>query len=282
MTRSNIFEILKNKYDINNEFDNIYSLSEQHIIYDVNKFEYITVEVLVDRYYFCWWKQRLYCQDTYQMKNNLDLLFPPFSVDKKIAYLEYFLNLLYLLNNFIDKKIFQITSKKIILEENINILLEHMNLQKMEFPYEEKVIVLPKDPLATSIAEISSKETAFSILKYNHYSLNGDIKQKKDILLAIANEYEVLLKNPIDGFSSYFKNATNLLNNLNIRHNNCKEGSSYYKPYIANMSSKTLEKWYDELYQLLLFCIFIKDNVERNKNIDALLKQVNLKDKENV
>ena len=59
-----------------------------------------------------------------------------------------------------------------------------------------------------------------------------------------------------------------MLNNLNIRHNNrSKKDKSKYKEYVAKMSKVRLEKWYDELYQMMLLAILLLDNADRtNKN----------------
>ena len=56
------------------------------------------------------------------------------------------------------------------------------------------------------------------------------------------------------------------VNKLNIKHNNKKE--------IENLSDEQLEEWYDELYQLLLFCVLIKDNIERKNKADEFLKSL--------
>lgn len=63
-----------------------------------------------------------------------------------------------------------------------------------------------------------------------------------------------------------------MLNNLDIRHNN-KEGKNKNNLVISLKNDK-LEKWYDELYQLLLFCVLIKDNTERKNNIEKFLKNL--------
>ena len=68
------------------------------------------------------------------------------------------------------------------------------------------------------------------------------------------------------------------LMNMNlIRHNN-KSGKNK-KELVAQMSDEELESWYDELYQLLLFCVLIKDNKERKDKVDELLKRINTQPK---
>ena len=157
----------------------------------------------------------------------------------------------------------------------MDLLLEHINYEKYIFDNEEKLILVPKNPAATAVAEISSQETAMAILKYHHALLKGQLEEKRKILLSIAHEYESLLSNGVDGFNDYFTKAREMLNNLDIRHNN-KEGK-HKKDFIINMSTEELEKWYDELYQLLLFCVLIKDNKHRKDEITKFLEQVDRK-----
>lgn len=79
-----------------------------------------------------------------------------------------------------------------------------------------------------------------------------------------------MLSKPIDGFRDYFVKANNMLNNLDIRHNNKDDKNK--NNLVISLKNDELEKWYDELYQLLLFCILIKDNTERKNNIEKFLK----------
>ncbi len=63
-----------------------------------------------------------------------------------------------------------------------------------------------------------------------------------------------------------------MLNNLDIRHNNKDDKNK--NNLVISLKNDELEKWYDELYQLLLFCILIKDNTERKNNIEKFLKNL--------
>ena len=66
-----------------------------------------------------------------------------------------------------------------------------------------------------------------------------------------------------------------MLNNLNIRHNNrSKKDKSKYKEYVANMSKTRLEKWYDELYQMMLLAFLLLDNIERKKKVSELKSKI--------
>lgn len=284
MTRKNIFEILKEKYDINREITKITTLFDQIRITATNpltfKSDACSIEKICDIFCFPTWKQRssyLGCEEM-----RLDLQLPPGNNLKTvdiIKYLEYYINILTLIQdrcNFRNNLNFSCPQLFWMMLENIDILLENLNYEKIIFDEEEKVILVPKNPAATAVAEITdNKDISFAILKYNHASLKGDLEGKRQLLLSIANEYEPLLKKPIDGFKDYFSMATGVLNNIHLRHNN-KTGKDK-KEVVANMSDKELEKWYDELYQLLLFCVLIKDNVKRKNEIDELLKKLKKK-----
>ncbi|MBR1778303.1 MAG: hypothetical protein IJ752_06955 [Alphaproteobacteria bacterium] len=185
--------------------------------------------------------------------------------------LEYFLNIIRLM----QKKIgfgteFRYDDKYIMLLQNITLLLDHLHYEEHYFEDEEKVILIPKNPAATAVAELSSEDTAFAILMYHHGSLKGNLTEKRKLLSQIALEYEPLLRKGVDCFSDYFDKARALLNNLDIRHNN-RSGKNK-NPLIETLSAEELEKWYDELYQLLLFCILIKDNTTRKNNMAEFLK----------
>lgn len=281
MARQDIFGLLASKYNIVKEMNKIAQLFEQ-IKVGYNNFNFTqpqqtyTIEQIFEWNCFPKWKQRGPYISCVEMRADLNLPHQ-FSKDKEsiIQGLEYYINILTMLQDKLNiSNNINISCPPIyhMLVENIDILLERLNYEKQIFYDEEKVILVPKNPAATAAAEISSKETAFAILKYNHASLKGDLEGKKQLLLSIANEYEPLLKKPIDGFKDYFDKTNALLNNLHLRHNN-KTGKDK-KQIVAEMPNEELEKWYDELYQLLLFCVLIQDNVKRKAEVDTLLKKL--------
>ena len=279
MGRKNIFELLSEKYNIVKEMNKIAELFSGIKITATNPLNFqsgiYSIEQLFEWNCFPKWKQRGPYLSCAEMKADLNIP-NSFSnnMDDIIKGLEYYINILRLVTvNFSRNPNISYPPAYLMLLKNIDILLEHLNYEEQVFDQDEKVILVPKNPAATAVAEITDKEhIAFAILKYNHNSLRGDLEGKRQLLLSIANEYEPLLKNPIDGFTDYFKKATFLLNNLNLRHNN-KSGKDK-KQFVVDMPNKELEKWYDELYQLLLFCVLIKDNVKRKKEIDDLVKKL--------
>lgn len=274
-SRKSIFEILEEQYDFNKEFQKISYLFNCNM---VNRIGYgYPIEWFVNKIFHDW-KARGSCINCADMRRELEIdtitkLEKP-SFDQIILCLEYYVNILFV---FVKKcfplpKEFKTSNDLLMLQRNINILIEHMNFTRHIVAEEEKIILIPNNPAAISVAETAPKNIAFAILKYNHASLNGQLEEKRKLLHSIANEYEALLDNPTNGFSEYFKTVRGLLNNLNIRHNN-NDGKNQNN-LIKNMSPQELENNYDELYQLLLFCILTKDNSNRKKVADELLKKI--------
>lgn len=280
MTRLNMFEILKEKYNINDEFSRILQLFNSDLVkgtwknYTIEQMSAVT---------FPKWLGRGTCINYQDMRKELGIdnvikaYFQPSDVEI-ILCLEYIVNIIALFEKIKNTNYeYKVLSLYSMLVKNIDILLDYMHYQKYNIKDEEKIILIPKDPAAMTVAEQSSEDTALAILMYNHASLKGDLECKKEILRKIAKEYENLLKDGINGFSEYFDKARHMLNEFDIRHNNIDKGKSQHK-LILKMSAKKIEEWLDELYQLLLFCVLIKDNVKRKKEIEEFLKILNKKD----
>lgn len=270
MVRKNIFEILDDIYDIKIEINKIDFLFKEALLIVQNQLNFQqqkgNVEAVIEDKLFFVWKQRGSCLNCEEMRRKLGINITKYGLDDIIIRLEYYLNIINLANTKLRYPNFQKTQQFIILEDNIKILLDHLNYECLNIPEEEKVLLVPKNAAATSVAEISSKDTALAILMYNHASLKGDLSQKRNLLLKIYLEYETLLKKGITGFSEYFDKTRGLINKLNIKHNNKKE--------IESLDNEQLEEWYDELYQLLLFCVLIKDNKERKDKAEEFLKSL--------
>ena len=278
MARQNIFEILKSKYDIVKEINKIMVLYNKISIrgnsyadnrsYSIEKF--FETKILPN------WKQRGAYLSCEEIRNDLDIVdyfVNASKIDDIMLSLEYIQNILYL----IYKKVYNIYNYVFpkefdLMLQNINILLEHLNCEIKIFENEEKVILIPKNPEATAVAEISSEDTALAIFMYNHHSMKGDVTEKRRLLYQISLEYETLLKKPIEGYNDFFNKTNQLLNNLHIRHDNkTKDGN---KNNVIEIDDKELENWYDELYQLLLFCVLIHDNLERKNRVADFLKSM--------
>lgn len=280
MSRKNIFEIINNNYDIAHEIDKITELFNYNMVsYIDNRCQQrtTTLERIFEVQILPTWKQRgtLLSIDEIKDKLNIPESFeesPLWNIDDALNLLEIYDNIAYLIHKKLNRDVYQLDNCFNLLIENIHILLDHLNYKHKIFENEEKVILIPKNPAATAVAEISDEETAMAILRYNHHTLKGDLETKRHLLNSIAREYEPLLNNPIEGYIDFFKKTNGLLNNLHIKHNNIESVDN--KNLVIDIDDKTLEHWYDELYQLLLFCVLIDDNLKRKNDAGEFLKSL--------
>jgi len=150
-----------------------------------------------------------------------------------------------------------------VIIENIMIILEKTNhefIQKADNQY----IIVEKNKTATQAANIVTDDTvSLQILEYNHYSLKGNLEKKRQILDAIGQCIEPILKsNKLreNGYSTLQFDAGFLLNNFHIRHNN-KEGKNK-QDYIASIDDAVLETWYDKAYNTLLMVIIANEQID--------------------
>ena len=165
----------------------------------------------------------------------------------------------------------------LLLRKIMDDCLAHYNHRAEYYPELEQLIVIEDKPEATAVAEIVDTDLSYKVLRYNHYLLKGDLKEKKDILLALGADLEpkrrqiqVIDKDLVDGIFY-------ILNNLNLRHNNKTVGDKNYRQAVADMDDTTMEDWYDELYQMMLLAYLQLDQVSRNDKVKALKQAVSPK-----
>ncbi|WP_455530228.1 hypothetical protein, partial [Ruminococcus sp.] len=220
--------------------------------------KYYSLEDFFDAFMFKTWKARGTCISCEDMREalNLDEILdsddPTF--EETISYCEYVANLIKLHDRAELKEgvHFYNTSVTVAIITNLNSIMDWLNQEMVFFENEERVLITEKNAAVTAAAECVDEELAYQIVKYNHYTLKGDISKKKEILLKLGSELE-----PKRGQlnSKLGDNIFFMLNNLNIRHNNKSKKDKNYKEYVAKMKKNKLEEWYDELYQMMLLAM---------------------------
>lgn len=88
----------------------------------------------------------------------------------------------------------------------------------------------------------------------------------------MANKYEGMKSNIKSLNSKLDDDIGFMLNNIHIRHNN-KSGKSK-KDYVSKMRKDTMEKWYDETYQMLLLAFLLNEQPSRSKKISQLKEKI--------
>lgn len=279
MVRKNIFEILENKWDSVAEIERIYKLLNRKSITNPFGKDMSPIDV-VNQYCFHNWNNRHSYLNIEDMARALNIKIEYYNIPNTLSttmilnYLEFASNIVMLC----DTKIFEENAKfdyytdYRILDENIENALEHLNFCKYEINNEEKIILIEKNPSATAVAEIMDEDTGCKVIEYNHYLLKGDIDKKREILLQLANKYEGMKSNIKSLNSKLDDDIGFMLNNINIRHNN-KSGNSK-KEYVSKMRKDTMEKWYDETYQMLLLAFLLNEQPSRSKKISQLKEKI--------
>ena len=134
----------------------------------------------------------------------------------------------------------------------------------------EEIIIIEKNPVAIEVAD-KKPELTDVIIEYNQYLLRGNIERKKELLKYIADTLEPERKT----LSGIDKHMTDdfffMVNNWNIRHNNCdsRDAKNYNKKF-DGLSMAQKEECYDLVYEQGLALYVLKEQQERNKKIDLM------------
>ena len=273
MARKNIFELLDEKWNREEELVRVIRLFQKEYIISDSRRGY-TLKDFVNAYCFKDWKNRgrYIDMEDYLQALNFDALYKRAAED-----IGDFLTTIEIIYNFYQMALVKTNGHRFnhytglaTLRENMDICLAQYNYSAFYFEEKEQVTVSEKDPAVTAATEISDSETAFQIIQYNHHLLKGDIKAKKKILLHLASELEPK-RSMLNRINKVFSDDIfMLLNNLNLRHNNCDSKSKDYKKHVANMPKEKLEEWYDELYQMILLAKLELDHLARKDRIIEL------------
>ena len=275
--RKSIFDIVSETIDIPGDVQRLYYLTYQLKIIDDTYMHKTVFEYVADHCFGSWSKRGHFVelkdfQDAFSF-NEVVAKAKDGDTEAFIVYLEYIYNLWRLAHwAFTCRAIKHRTNDfdliKRIIDDNL------ANLNHKVYTQNDYLILVEDKPEVTAVAEIVEQTLAFDIIRYNHRALKGNIEQKRSILLKMGNALEPRQNALIRLNSSLKSDISCLLNNLNIRHNNCdKQDRSNYKECVAKMPASELEEWYDELYQMMLLAFLQLDNIERTQKVAELKSQ---------
>lgn len=142
------------------------------------------------------------------------------------------------------------------IRSNIFYVLEKTNHELRE-DKDGNLIVVAKNHSAVLAAEIAEDENvSLDIIEYNHYSLKGNLCEKKKILSSIGLYIEPTLRNRTlqdTPYKSLLSDTGFVFNNFHIRHNNLTGPKA--QEYTQSLNDADLEKWYDKAYDMALAVI---------------------------
>ncbi len=284
MSRKNIFELINETYDLKSELERIKRLFVNEKIVEYAYERYCSVLDAVRLVGFSTWKNRGRCVDADEFLSALEYdnnlwRKAPYENDELFKLIEIVYNFWYIAFNYrYATTTFSENGERkkrfFLLKENLDECLSQYNYKGEYFPDLEQLIVVEDKPEATAVAEIVDKEVSRKVLRYNHFTLKGDLKAKKEILVALGSELESKRKQLHGIDSSLESDIFYMLNNMDLRHNNRAHESKYYKKAVEEMDEGALENWYDELYQMILLAYLRMEQEDRAVKVKELKKIV--------
>lgn len=129
------------------------------------------------------------------------------------------------------------------------------------------IIIVEVNPIAVEVADCVP-ELADVIMEYNHYLLRGDLNRKSELLVALAKALEPYRKDLKAICPTVEDDFFYLVNNMDIRHNNCAsiDGKNYNSKF-DSLSSKQKEEWYDLTYEQGLTLFVMLEQRKRTRLI---------------
>lgn len=291
MERRNIFDLLDSNINYKNEIKKIEEMmhfkrmvSERLKIF-MDDFSYsgtfTSIVEYVDNNYFIEWKYRHTCMNYKDFLKTLGLWNLQYAEDISaqsfLLYLEAVLNYLNLYQNIEPDSdtIIDISDKMNVLYQNIISCLDHFGMESIEIEKGQRILIVEKDAAATSVAELLPDDYAIEVYQYNSFRLKGDLVKKKEILGSLGRHLEAKRQKLKEAYSRLDTDVFNLLNGLDIRHNNVEDKDSrYYKEFVANMDSAQLEELYDDLYQMILLSFLMIDEIERKQRLAPIVARI--------
>lgn len=282
--RKSIFDIVAESIDMESETNRLVTMSSEEDVLVINSYSYKTLFDYVNEYCFKNWAQRSHFIDVDDFLQALEFE----DLKGEAAYnVDAFLTLVELIYNFweLSHNKFYDNEKRYRMQwcgnyYHLKDVMDDVLSQYNHVAYineeQECVLVVEDKPEVTAAAEIMpTPALAVDVVKYNHRSLRGELEQKKKILLAMGLELEAKRKRLRTINSALENDIFFMLNNLNIRHNNKSKGDKNYKEYVAKMRKDRLEKWYDELYQMILIAFLLMGNAKRADKVKELKSKIN-------
>lgn len=277
--RKSIFDIASASINISNEVDRIVSMSAKEKStysppYGLTLFEFI------DKCCFRDWSYRGHFVNVVDFLETVN--YNEIKKDAKNGDTDAFMTLIELTYNFWNLAYRDIMDKDSQNGWNNNffhlrdVMLDNLGKYNHKAYIEnERILIIEDKPEVTAVVEIIEQDLAIDIIRYNHRSLQGEIELKKKILISLGSELEPKRKELQALNKQLSEDIFFMLNNLNVRHNNrSKKDIAKYKEHVAKMTKARLEKWYDELYQMMLLAFLLLDNVDRTASVKELKEKI--------
>lgn len=271
MTRKSFVDILKN-YEINyvQEIAKIEHLFCETRI-DIGLYKHYSIQEYINKNLFYSWEYRGTFLSVEEMKQAM---LPFLYNNKEVEFDDMLLYFEFISNMF--KINLQATSSRFrnlfnTIMENIHTILDKYNY-KLADGQDGLLIIVQKSEKVTAVSEIYPS-IAPEIIEYNRFSLKGNLKRKRELLLTIAHKFEgIEQKLTASNQKALTENASCLINGLNLRHNTVE--GKHASDIVINMPDNELEDWYDRTYDVLLLALMYADYTNYQNLISNLKKKL--------
>ncbi len=282
MARKNIFQLVEESYNVQDEIRKINRLFTNEKYFEAG-YTYYSLNQLLEDFLFTDWKYRGTCitieeyfvranaNISNSIKNSEEVIINNLEVMENFAKL-YFDNSdeLYSKHNIQYYAIFND-----VFCDLINTLEKRMGLTTRE--YKDRVVIYPQNAsLEKAIDLCEDEDVQWQLIRYVREDLK--MAEKRNILTALGSYIEPILKARSlqnAGYKQLESDVGFMLNCFHVRHNN-KDGAKA-QDYIVTLSEKELEEWYDKLYNAIISVIIINDHISAQTELATLKTSYNWK-----
>ena len=266
--RRNIYEIIKaEKIDLKREYSRIFSIFYDDN-YDMGYGAKASLENIVEENFGLLHPGFIgRCLSLDDFNESYNFSFEPmpddFSLETLLDLSEYVVNFVsaLMMSQIDDINIIELVNIK----NHIDSCMEDIGYTSVE---KEGIIIYTEcSPEAISVAEISESKLAYSVLRYNHHLLKGNLDEKKVILKGMADDIENDRKKLNEINNSFSVKLFRMLNAF-VRHNNDDN------EYIMGLSKEELESIYDDIYQMWLLAKLQLDYYSYKDRIDRIINEL--------
>lgn len=270
--RKSIFQRIEENYNINDEIRKIHHLFEEKeyfvkISYNFGRIRYdenFTFVNILETYLFHPWKHRGTCIDIKEFLKRANAqppYNPNFIVDEETAinYVEVMLNLIKL---YRDNKDFLEDEHVEIYSDFSDTFCPLVKTLKKRLGLAEKIIdgvivVYPENAPLEQVLNVTTNEDAqWELIRYSREKM--DLSEKRKSLAFFATSFYIEEdKNDDQATKIIVNKATNILNNLHIRHNNLT--GKYEKEYLKDIAESDALSLCDLLYNQILTIILLRE-----------------------
>ena len=277
MARKNIFQLVEESYDIQNEIQKINKLFKTQEYFEGSS-RYYTLPKLLESYLFDDWKYRGTCVtiDEYFQRANAQIrsVFNA-TEDQIINNLEVMENLLKLFfdngDDLYEQHEIQYFGDLVsVFCALINTMEKRMGLTARE--YKDRVIIYPKNaPLEKVIELCEDEDVQWELIRYVREDLSLNEKRKTLAYLATNLYIEDDPNEQNDHIKALVSKAGNVLNNLHIRHNNTT--GKWENKALEDLEEQDAISLCDMVYNEMLTIVLLREHKEYEKTYSDFSKK---------